>query len=88
MNKEIIVIIILILSGSEIFFNVFTKIFKWITGKFNKEYSFSEKFIGIYKLIFVAIFMASVVFFIVLGVKALAALLDISLDQSIFDIFR
>lgn len=88
MTKEIIVLILLVLSGIEIFFNVFTRIFEKLIGLFKKGFSFNEKAGGIFKLIFVAIFLVSVFYFLFLGLKVFADFLGISLDQNIFDIFR
>lgn len=81
-------LILLIVGVLEIFFNIITILLQKIIGLFVKNFEFNEKSAGILKLIFVIIFMASVIFFLAEFVKVLAALLGISLDNSLLDIFR
>ncbi len=88
MPTKIIMLILLIISGIEIFLNVFTIAFGKVIGLINKEFKLSEKMNAAIKLVFVAIFMVCVVYFIVIVVKAFALWLGISLDKSILDIFR
>ena len=85
---KIIMLILLIISGVEIFLNVFTLVIEKSIGLFNKGYKINEKVSAAIKLLFVAIFMMCVVYFIVIAVKAAAMWLGISLDKSILDIFR
>lgn len=87
MTVKITVLILLILSTVEIFFNFFSKILKAIISKFNPNFQLGEKPKAALKLIVVAVLFASVIYYLVVGVKFFADLLGISLNQSIFDIF-
>ena len=88
MSTKIIMLILLIISGVEIFLNFFTLLIEKIISLFNKGFKLSEKVNAAIKLVFVAVFMTCVVYFIVLAVKAAALWLGISLDKSLLDIFR
>ncbi|MGF7058088.1 hypothetical protein [Brassicibacter mesophilus] len=88
MSTKIIMLILLIISSTEIFFNFFTLPIEKGIGIFIKGFKFNEKVSAAIKLVFVAVFMTSVIYFIVLSVKAIALWLGISLDKSILDIFR
>lgn len=88
MTTKIIMLILLIIGVLEIFFNIITILLQKIISMFIKNFEFNEKSAGIFKLIFVIIFMASVIFFLAEFVKVLAALLGISLDSSLLDIFK
>lgn len=85
MELNHIFLIILIFSGLEIFTNFFTKFILRIIRIFNKEYIMSEKLDTIIKLIFVAGFLASSIYFLFQGVIILANWLNIPLDKSILD---
>ncbi len=81
-------LILLVIGVLEIFFNIVTRLLQKIIGSFSKNFEFNEKAAGILKLIFVIIFMVSVIFFLAEFVKILASLFGISLDNSILDIFK
>ncbi|MTI68168.1 MAG: hypothetical protein FH753_16430 [Firmicutes bacterium] len=88
MNIKTIALIVLVLSASEIFFNIFTNLFLKIVSSFKKDYSFSEKFETGFKLFWIAIFLASTIYFLDLGVRILARWFNIPLDKSFLDLFR
>jgi cytochrome b subunit of formate dehydrogenase len=88
MNINFIVVLVLILTGLEIFFNTLTKIVRYIISIFGIKVSISEKTYTVIKLIVVALFLASVIYFLILFVKVLASWLGIPLDKSIIDFFK
>ncbi|SCG83919.1 hypothetical protein DW1_2355 [Proteiniborus sp. DW1] len=88
MSTKVIMLILLIIGVLEIFFNIISNLLQKIIGLFNENFQFKEKTAGILKLIFVIIFMVSVIFFLTEFVRVLAALFGISLDNSILDIFK
>lgn len=88
MNVNFIVVLVFILTGLEIFFNTLTKIVRYIISLFGKKISVSEKAYTVIKLIVVALFLASVIYFLILFVKVLASWFGIPLNKSIFDFFK
>lgn len=85
---KVIMLMILIISGLEIFTNIITILLYKIIGLFAKDFEFKEKTAGIIKLFFVIAFMISVIFFLAEFVKVLASWFGITFDKSILDIFR
>lgn len=81
-------LIILILSGLEIFSNLITMLINSRIRILIKDFRFNKKITEIIKVIFVIAFMLSVIFFLVQFVKVMALWFGISLDKSILDIFR
>lgn len=81
-------LIILILSGLEIFSNLITMLINSGIRILIKDFRFNKKITEIIKVIFVIAFMLSVIFFLVQFVKVMALWFGISLDKSILDIFR
>ncbi|EOC99529.1 hypothetical protein [Caldisalinibacter kiritimatiensis] len=87
MGMKALMLLILIITGAEIFFEVFTKLVKYIFSLFKKEIKIGEKFFGIIKLIVVAFFLVSVIYFLIEFVKVLADWFGIPINKSIFDFF-
>ncbi|WP_069648877.1 hypothetical protein [Caloranaerobacter ferrireducens] len=85
--KSIMLILILI-SGLEIFFSIFTHLISFIISMFKKNYNMSQKMKDAIKLVSVAIFMVSVFYFLLEFVKVMAKLFNIPLDKGILDIFK
>lgn len=85
--KSIMLILILI-SGLEIFFSIFTHLISFIINIFKKDYSMSQKMKDVIKLVSVAIFMISVFYFLLEFVKVMAKLFGIPLGKGILDIFK
>ncbi|WP_176968003.1 hypothetical protein [Proteiniborus ethanoligenes] len=81
-------LIILILSGLEIFSNLITMLINSGIRILIKDFRFNKKITEIIKVIFVIAFMLSVIFLLVQFVKVMALWFGISLDKSILDIFR
>ncbi|RKD30067.1 hypothetical protein [Thermohalobacter berrensis] len=88
MNIKTIMFIALIFSGLEIFLNIFTMLIQKIASLFKKDYKLNQKGKDAIKLFVVAIFMISVIYFLIQLVKILAMWFGIPLDKSILDIFR
>jgi len=88
MTTKIIMLILIVLSGLEIFLGVFTLLMIRIISLFNKGFTFNEKTKAGIKIVAVVVFMISSVFFLFQAVKVLADWLDIPLDKGILDIFR
>lgn len=88
MPLKIWMVLLLLFSGAEIFFNVFTIIFAKIISLFKKNYTISENIKTAIKLIFVILFFVGVIYFLIIVVKVISAWFGIPLDKNIFDIFR
>ena len=88
MPLKIWMILLLLFSGAEIFFNLFTIVFTIFISLFKRNYKMSENMKTAIKLIFVALFFVGVIYFLIIAVKVIAAWFGISLNKSIFDIFR
>ncbi|SDZ40648.1 hypothetical protein SAMN05660462_03057 [Proteiniborus ethanoligenes] len=88
MSIKLIMLIILILSGLEIFSNLITMLINSGIRILIKDFRFNKKITEIIKVIFVIAFMLSVIFLLVQFVKVMALWFGISLDKSILDIFR
>ncbi|MTI48661.1 hypothetical protein [Sporosalibacterium faouarense] len=86
MSTKIIFLILLVLSGSEIFFNIFTKLINLIFSVFGDKIKLGEKSKTVIKMISVAIFFISVVYFLIVGIYKLADLLGIPLDKSFLEL--
>ncbi len=88
MNLKIFFLIVLVISGLEIFTNIFTKVIVFIASIFKKNFKLREKPEAVIKMLFVVIFLTSVIYYMTQMIKFLADLFGISLNMSIFDIFR
>ncbi|KGG80525.1 hypothetical protein [Caloranaerobacter azorensis] len=83
-----IMLFLILISGLEIFFSIFTYLINFIISLFKKDYNMSQKVKDAIKLVSVAVFMVSVFYFLLEFVKVMAKLFNIPLDKSILDIFK
>lgn len=88
MNNTITMLIIFIVTGAEIFFNVLTTIVSHFILLFKKDFKINKKLETIMKLIVVALFFMALVFFLMKFVKITAVWLNIPLNKSIFELFK
>ncbi len=84
MNRTSIMAILLITSGLEIFFNIFSNIIK----KLSKNYKKDSKGNTIFKLIWVALFLITSIYFLFILIEVFAGWFGVPLDKNIFEIFK
>lgn len=87
MKLQLLMLIVLIVTGVEIFFNVFTNLFSKMFF-LKKDFEFSQKTKENIKVIVVLVFMISVIYYLIQFVKISAAWFGIPLDKSILDFFK
>lgn len=81
-------LILLAVSGVEIFFNVITNLVNRVVSLVVSNFKLEGTGETTIKLINVIVFLISVIYFLVKGVGTLATILGIPLDKSLFEIFR